>query len=373
MIRIGSIFFALLISWPLCAAAVDEIVLKDGSVLKGQIERVDDGDLVLDTDYADDVYIDVAHIVRIESSQHYTVRLTDGEKISGFLTFDDGKLVLREQLPTAGDQSPPTSPVETDPMNPNSAPVAEMSMEPREFTFDDVDWIREKETYFRYDADVNVGAQLARGNTETTDLHFDALFVPTFGWNTIRLRGEFDKKEADGDTTTDRWLASLEYERDIGRRWFVGAANSYQADAQRELDLRIIAAAGIGYRFFDEDPTHLSVMPGLAYVIETFEDSNDDADYAAFRWKLDFTRDLYKDDISIYHNHQYLNSLQNLSEITIETKTGIQFDLAWDFKLSAEFQSIWDNEPASDSEKLDTRYILKIGYEFEGDQEDWFH
>jgi putative salt-induced outer membrane protein YdiY len=165
----------------------------------------------------------------------------------------------------------------------------------------------------------------------------------------------------------------LEYERDIGRRWFIGAANSYQADTQRELDLRIIAAAGVGYRFFDEDPTHLSVMPGLAYVIETFEDSDDDADYVAFRWKFDFTRDLYKDDISIYHNHEYLNSLQTLSEITIETKTGIEFDLAWDFKLSAEFQSIWDNEPASDSKELDTRYILKIGYEFEGDQEDWFH
>ena len=53
--------------------------------------------------------------------------------------------------------------------------------------------------------------------------------------------------------------------------------------------------------------------------------------------------------------------------------TGIEFDLAWDLKLSAEFQSQWDNKPASDADKLDTRYILKIGYEFDGDQNDWFH
>ena len=113
-------------------------------------------------------------------------------------------------------------------------------------------------------------------------------------------------------------------------------------------------------------------MPAIAYVIETLEEGDDDANYAAFRWKLDFSRDLYKDDITIYHNHQYLNSLQTFSDIIIETRTGIQFDLAWDFTLSAEFQSNWDNSPAGDADKLDTRYVLKIGYEFEGDQDTWF-
>ena len=114
-------------------------------------------------------------------------------------------------------------------------------------------------------------------------------------------------------------------------------------------------------------------MPGIAYVIDNFAGGDDDENYAAFRWKLDFSRDLYKDDITIYHDHQYLNSLQTFSDISIESKTGIKFDLAWDFTLSTEFQSNWDNSPASDADKLDTRYMLKIGFEFEGDQEDWFH
>ena len=375
MIRVSSILFALLISWPLAAAAVDTITLKDGSVLKGKIKRVEDDDLVLDTDYADDVEIDVDHIVGIESNQHYTVRLIEGEKTSGYLTFSNGKIVLRKEPPAASEPEATASPRAVDLADPQATATTPPSTPTgeREFSFDDVDWIREKETYLRYEAEVNIGAQVARGNTDTTDLHLDALFQPTFGWNTIRFLGEFDKKEADGDTTTNRWLASLEYEREIGRRWFVGAANSYLSDSQRDLDLRIIAAAGVGYRFFDEDPTFLSVMPGIAYVIETFEGGDSDANYVAFRWKLDFSRDLYKDDITLYHNHQYLNSLQTLSDINIETKTGIEFDLAWDLKLSAEFQSQWDNKPASDADKLDTRYILKIGYEFEGDQEDWFH
>jgi putative salt-induced outer membrane protein YdiY len=243
----------------------------------------------------------------------------------------------------------------------------------RKFTFDDVDWIREKPTYFRYDAELNVGAQIARGNTDTTDLHFDARFEPSFGWNTLRISGLYDKKVADGDTTTNRWNASIVYERDFHRRWFVGAGNSYEADAQRDLDLRFIFGAGIGYRFYDDDPTHLSILPALAYVNENFEDDADNTDYAAIQIKTDFKRDLYKDDITFFHNNTYLNSVQELSDIIINSNTGIKFDMPWDLVLSAEFETDWENEPAEDAKKLDTRYMLKIGFEFEGDEDDWFH
>jgi hypothetical protein len=41
--------------------------------------------------------------------------------------------------------------------------------------------------------------------------------------------------------------------------------------------------------------------------------------------------------------------------------------------LSAEFETDWVNEPAEDAKKLDTRYMLKIGFEFEGDEDNWFH
>ena len=54
--RTSSILFALLISWPLSTAAevVDKITLKDGSVLKGEIKRVENDELVLDTDLSVD-------------------------------------------------------------------------------------------------------------------------------------------------------------------------------------------------------------------------------------------------------------------------------------------------------------------------------
>ena len=469
-IRGSSTLLLLLLLHPLSAAGafIDKITIEDGSVLKGEIKRVEDDELVLDTDYADDVVIDVEHIVDIESKQQFSVRLINGEIISGFLTVSQGKIVLRENLPppgesnapeaskeiefaapssqalsttsdtgvdgvvqqasTTGDDQPeptlPTAesqPQQTPPIAENQpqqtsqtaeAPLQQATpddllhdqapgeaVQPpdeelfdipsvplppsgRQFSFDDVDWIREKPTYFRYDAELNVATQWARGNTDTTDLHFDARFEPSFGWNTIRISGLYDKKVADGDTTTNRWKASLVYERDFRRRWYVGAANTYESDSQRDLDLRVIFAGGVGYRFFDEDPTHFSVLPALAYVRENFEEFvdpitgnkfSDDTNYVAFQLSMDFERDLYNDDITFFHNNMYLSNLQSLSDIIIETQTGIKFDMAWDLVLTAEVETHWENEPAEDADKLDTRYMLKIGFEFEGDEDDWFH
>ena len=267
-IRASSILLLLLAASPPLAAAeaiVDQITIKDGSILKGEIKRVENDELILDTDYADDVVIDVEHIVKIKSKQQFSIRLISGEIISGFLAVSKGKIVLRENLSAPGEtkeaeepgeidfkesegEAPPITPIpEVGEIVQKASPTAESQLQqttpddlPREeamsevakpddvqqttpddlprdeatseiakpaddwlsdaptaverpggrqFSFDDVDWIREKPTYLRYDAELNVGAQSARGNTDTTDLHFDARFEPSFGWNTFRLSG----------------------------------------------------------------------------------------------------------------------------------------------------------------------------------------
>jgi hypothetical protein len=46
--------------------------------------------------------------------------------------------------------------------------------------------------------------------------------------------------------------------------------------------------------------------------------------------------------------------------------------MAWDLVLTAEVETDWENVAAEDAKKWDTRYMLKIGFEFEGDEDDWF-
>ena len=105
-IRASLPLLLLLVFLPAAASAgdfIDQITVTDGSVLKGEIKRVENDELILDTDYADDVVIDVEYIVDIKSKQQFSVRLINGEIISGFLTVSNGKIVLRESLPPPGE------------------------------------------------------------------------------------------------------------------------------------------------------------------------------------------------------------------------------------------------------------------------------
>ena len=44
-----------------------------------------------------------------------------------------------------------------------------------------------------------------------------------------------------------------------------------------------------------------------------------------------------------------------------------------DFSLKLELQFDYNSDPASsNAEKQDVRYFVKLGYDFEGDQNDWF-
>ncbi len=204
-----------------------------------------------------------------------------------------------------------------------------------------------------------------------TDRHFDGRFEPKFGWDTITLEAEYDKKKADGDTTTDRLLAALVYEHDFDRRWIGGVIGSVERDTQRDLKRRIISGAGGGYKIFDFDPTHLRVLLALVYVIEDFDVQANDREQPGALWRLDFERDLYKDDVSFYHHDQLVKSFTQAGNLFAQTTTGLKVDIS-DFTLSAEVQFDWTNQPAADSKKQGTRYLLKIGYEFEGDETDWW-
>ncbi len=365
--------------WPLAGRAadpVDTVRLADGSVVRGEILRLnEDDELVVDTVFSDDVAIEGKYIVGIEVSRPFTVRRLDGRKVTGYLAISGDHQVVVQDTPTVPTplqvDTGTSAPALLGPVAPPMIAFVENTPGTTLIPFSQIDWIEETPTFYRYEAEFNVGVQAARGNTETTDLHFDGRFEPKFGWDTITLEAEYDKKKADGDTTTDRLLAALVYEHDFDRRWLGGVIGSFERDTQRDLKRRIISGAGGGYKLFDFEPTHLRVLLALVYVIEDFDVQANDREQPGALWRLDFERDLYKDDVSFYHHDQLVKSFTQASNLFVQTTTGLKVDIS-DFTLSAEVQFDWTNEPATDSKKQDTRYLLKIGYEFEGDENDWW-
>lgn len=226
--------------------------------------------------------------------------------------------------------------------------------------------------YYRYEGSFNVGFNAARGNTDTTDTHIDGKIVPSFGRNTIAFGGELNRSEANGVTNKSNWTIRAEYDREFGvrRRWYGNVFNTYENDELANLNLRVTAGAGVGYKFFNERPTLLRISLGPAYVNEDWRIETDRT-FLGLRWNLNFERDLWTEDFTFYHSDTMTFGLSE-TQYVLRTTTGLKLKLIADFAISAEFKYDYNAEPPPETLKSDQYYILKIGYDFRGDENDWF-
>jgi putative salt-induced outer membrane protein YdiY len=339
------------------ASQAGMVRLKNGDVVTGKILKVSGGDIIVETDYAGEVTIKADSVVDLQSDRPLTVEYGDGREVNGYIDVGpDGQLVVREAAPSKDGAE----------VSPDEAAGMEL------VNLTDIEDIHEVHPYFRYTANVEFGLSIAKGNSDNENINLAASFVPTFGKNTIAIDGQVNRGKSDGEVSESNWRVNGQYEREFWDQWFWLLFNSYEHDALQDLDLRITAATGIGYKFFEPDPTLLKVSLGPAFVDENFKGSDDDRQFAALRWTLDFDQDLWSPDVSIYHYHRVTMGLTE-DQFIILTVQGLRLGLIADLALLLEFQFDHNENPADDAKPDDYRYLVKLAYDFKGDQNDWWN
>jgi putative salt-induced outer membrane protein YdiY len=334
-------------------SAADTVRLRNGDVISGKLLMVAGGNAIVETVHSGEVTILIEEVVAIATDRPMTVVYEDGREVDGVIeTSEEGIITVREgAAPEAAE--------------PEGEPPAALDLA-------DIEAIHEVTPYYRYVGNLDFGLAIAKGNSDNENINFSGFLAPSWGKNTIVLSGRWNRGEADGELNASNWRVQGQYEREFWKRWFFLLFNSYEADKLQELDLRITAGTGLGYWFFKPDPTLLRVSLGPAFVDENFEGSDDDRQFAALRWTLDFDQDLWSPDVSIYHNHILTVGLTE-DQLIMLTAQGLKFGLIADLALKAEFQWDYNKSPADGAKSSDYRYLLKIVYDFGGDENDWLH
>ncbi len=363
-------------------AAADTVRLKNGDVLTGTVEELTDDELVLDTEYADDIRIETKFVESVETEKPFLVRWDDGsEKVGTLEVTPDGKteVVAPGSLDGSDEVAIADTQEEAEAATAAAVEYAKeagesgvVAAETGDLDVENVRWIKPIETYYRYEGNLNVGINIARGNTDTTEMHIDGEIAPSFGRNTVTVGGQLNRSEASGVTTASNWRIRAQYDRDFGvrRRWYGAAFNTYENDELADLNLRVTAGVGVGYKFFDQSPTFLRISLGPAYVNENFK-TGSDRTFLGLRWALDFEQELWTDDLTLYHTDTMTFGLSE-TQYVLYTTTGLKVDLIADLSLSAEFQYNYNAEPPEGTGVSDRRLIFKLGYDFGGDENDWW-
>lgn len=330
-----ALLLALALLQPLSGLA-DEVVMKNGDRISGSIVSKDEQVLVIKTDYAGELKITWANVVRLQSDNPVWVYLQDGTRMKG-------RLVMGAQDELAVDAGNAKAAI----------PVA------------DVRWINPPPELsgegVKMSGHANVGYASSSGNTDTEKWYLDAEAVARTRDNRYTLGAESRSTEDSGVKTESNWLGYMKYDHFITKKWYGYANGNFENDKFKDIRLRSTLGLGSGYQFLESPKTNLSLEGGLNYVDTDFYAGEDD-DYPAARWALKFDHKLFNSELQFFHAHEVYVGINDTRKTFLRSQTGLRVPLYKNLNATAQYNLDWDNNPTDGRVKTDKTTMLTLGY-----------
>lgn len=362
------------------ASVSDAVYLTDGSRLVGTIERLNEGRLVIETDFAGTVTVDAAKVEGIDTDRRLAVTLSTGDRVVGVLRFapEEGQRIAEtafgevavDEAEIAGLRAP-------DEPAPAERAAQEQAAEVKEQHEREVERIREEHQQrvaeleerttsvdSTWSGRIELGLDGKTGNTERINFRgrAEALRETRFDRLLVFIQGNY--AEDAGEASQNEIFGGTTLEIDLTDRLFTYGRLRLERDRFEDLDLRANVTGGLGYFFIQEERMELKGRAGAGFQSENFSTGENQQDLILefgydFRYDIDdwlrFTSALtyfpaLGDPLS-----EYLVDFENAGEIPLSD------DEAWKLRLGARHE--YDADPQPGIDKLDTSYFLNLVYE----------
>jgi putative salt-induced outer membrane protein YdiY len=320
------------------SARADTVVLRNGDRISGAIAGMDAGRLVIRTEYAGEVKVELAAIDSFESSGEVTTILRSETRIFGRIT-GNGEVV--QVLPVTGG---PT----------RSFPTLELV---------GIEQGRMPQEAWRYSGRINVGASTSHGNSEVTRFNLDAEVVARRRENRFTLGGRGMHASDRGHDTESNADANFKYDRFLTQRWYGYGNTTFEYDPFRDIKLRSTVGLGTGYQAIESLRTNLALEGGVDYVRTDFYHAQDE-EFPAARVALRFDRWLVEDYLQVFVRGEGYASLERIKQSFVRTQTGLRFPLKNRFLAQAQLNYDWDGDPQPGREAVDQSVVFSLGYKW---------
>ncbi len=324
-------------------ALADEVLFSNGDRLTGTIVSATDGKLTIKSAVAGEVTVDMAAVKTFSTDKAIELHLKDGSVLKQPVAAAPDGQIATAGSPEIKAQSVPIASVTQ--INPPAAPP--------------VVWT----------GSIVANAMLTRGNTDTDSLGMtlDAMRRATMDRITLKATYLYGRQE-DPDTgdmvvTTDNWLLMGKYDYFFNKKFYAYGITTVERDRIAELDLRLAPGGGVGYQWHESPKWNFFTEAGLNWVYEKYENSDESESHFAARFAYHYDRRL-SDDVTLFHNLEYLPSVEDLGDFNLNTDMGVRFTLVKNMFGEVKAELRHDATPAPGAEKNDVRYILGLGWKF---------
>jgi putative salt-induced outer membrane protein YdiY len=331
---------ALIVSLVLASrAGADEIQLLNGDRLTGKIVSAEGGKVVIKTESAGDVTVDLSKVKTISTDEPIVVK-------SGDSTF-------KSKLQPGADGTVQVVPVE------GGAPQALALKDLTQLNPPPVRWT----------GSIVANALVTRGNSESENVGASVNLVRrseidriTFGAGYYYGRQK-NQDTGESETNVNNWFVLGKYDFFVTKQFYLYAAARVERDEIADLDLRLTAGGGLGYQWFETPTFNLFTEAGLAWVYEDFSDQPSE-DHAALRlaYHVDWTPHKM---LKLFHNLEYLpNVTEPFVDYNLNLDAGLRATIISDFFAEFKFEFRYDSTPAIDKKKEDLRFLVGVGWSF---------
>jgi len=320
-------------------ARADEVVFNNGDKLTGKIVSADGAKLIIETTVAGKVTVDLSNVKTFSTDGPVELRLKDGSTLKDSI----GPGEADGAVATKGSGNVAAQPL----------PIANIAkINPQE----------------NWTGSIVAGALITRGNSNTDNVNvsIDAVRRREDDRMTASAAYLYGKQEdpstGDDSTTVDNWFLLGKYDYFLSEKTYLYALGRVERDRIANLDLRVSPSVGVGYQWIERPDFNFSTEAGVGWVYEDYE-TGDSEDHFAGRLAYHVDKKL-NDKVSVFHNLEYLPSLEDIEDFNLNTDLGIKASMTE--RMFTQFKVEWkyDAEPAPGAEKNDLRYILGVGWDF---------
>jgi putative salt-induced outer membrane protein YdiY len=316
-----------------CSSVADQIVMKNGDIISGQVKKIIDGDLFIEPEYADEFAVDLAAVDSIRSDTLYEIEMADGREIvAKFAGGTDSRQILT---------------VESEELYVGMSELIEVS---------------EPEQWYDRTSHIDVNMVWNGGNTESRNnlLFFDTKLKTGNHRQLFELTVRRD--ETDGNSTKEQDLFRYGYNWIFNEPWYLGFTAGFERDPVRELDYRHVLGAFIGRDIFNDRRKYFTISAGVGYTREEIGEEKDSGPSAL--WHLRYEHNLKGGDLEFFHNQTLIIQSYGDHNTILKTNTGFRFDLLKDIYANMSLRFDYETDPAPGAEEKDSTFVVGVGAEF---------
>lgn len=318
------------------AAGPDQIWIKNGDRITGEIQEIWDKDIVIEPEYDDDtkISIPIAEVDYIESERKFDVVFPDRTEAVARLVGRDSE----------GRQ------------------LVEIDGEIRPMALAGIEELDEIAEYLDWESHIDLNGTVNRGNTDNLRIKFFADTNLKLGDHRHIASLTISRDEEDGARTKEQDLLKYNYNWIFSDPWFFGVTASAERDRIKDLESRLIVGTTAGRDLFNRARVFLSVQSGLGFLAE--EDTfGDQQQSTIWIWALRYRQKFLK-DLEFYHDDSINVYLTGRANTVYKTVTGMRYEITDLFYANTSLDFDYETQPAGTADNDDVTFFVGLGLEF---------